>query len=160
MSTVIDPDTFRAVLGRFASGVTILTARDGNGADQGMTVSAFCSVSLDPPLVLACVERVASVHPILAAAEHFAVSVLASGQEALSRRFAEQDGNRFDGIGFRRGRTGAALIDDALAHIECRRVAAHDTGDHTVFIGEVLAAEAHDRRPLLYYRSGYASLER
>ena len=157
----VDPDTFRSVLGRFASGITIVTTRDSSERDCGMTVSAFCSVSLAPPLVLICVEHEASSHAALLDASHFAVSILAAHQEPLSRRFSGPDeAKRFDGIGYSRGQTGAALIDDALAHIECKRVAHYVAGDHTVLIGEVESAAAHAHRPLLYYRGGYAQLER
>ena len=157
----LDPDTFRSVLGRFASGVTVVTARDPSGRDHGMTVSAFCSVSLVPPLVLICVDHAASSHDTLLETAHFAVNVLAAHQESISRRFSGLDENvRFDGVGYSRGSTGSALLDDALAHIECRHVAHHPAGDHTIVIGEVEAAEAYADRPLLYYRGGYAQLER
>lgn len=157
----IDPDTFRSVLGRFASGITVVTARDADDTDCGMTVSAFCSVSLTPPLVLVCVDRAASMHGMLLETAHFAVNILAAHQEPLSRRFSGTDEHkRFDGVGYTRGLTGVALLDDALAHIECRRVANHPAGDHTVIIGEVETALAHSHRPLLYYRGGYAQLER
>ena len=158
---MVDPDTFRSVLGRFASGVTVVTARDKDERDHGMTVSAFCSVSLAPPLVLVCVEHSASSRPVLLESSHFAVSVLAVDQEPLSRRFAGIDEmQRFDGVGYTRGVTGAALLDDALAHIECRRYAHHEAGDHTIVIGEVEAAVAQPGSPLLYYRGGYTQLER
>ena len=157
----IDPDTFRSVLGRFASGITVLTARDETGNDCGMTISAFCSLSLVPPLVLVCVDHVASMHDMLLRASHFAVNILAAHQEPISRRFSGPDEHkRFDGVGYARGKSGAALLDDALAHIECRRVKHHEAGDHTVVIGEVEAATPYDDRPLLYYRGGYAQLER
>ena len=157
----IDPDTFRSVLGRFASGITVVTACDGAGKDLGMTVSAFCSVSLVPPLVLICVDHVASMHDVLLETSHFAVNILAAHQEPLSRRFSGPDEHkRFDGVGYSRGTTGPALLDDALAHIECRRVAHNEAGDHTVIVGEVEVATAHSDRPLLYYRGGYAQLER
>ena len=101
------------------------------------------------------------MHDVLLEASHFAVNILAAHQEPLSRRFSGLDEHkRFDGVGYSRGQSGAALLDDALAHIECRRVAQHEAGDHTVFIGEVEAATAHTDRPLLYYRGGYAQLER
>ncbi len=156
----VDPDTFRAVLGRFASGVTIVTARDTNGEDMGMTVSAFCSLSLTPPLVLVNIARDASMHPLLETTEHFAVNILAAGQEALSRRFSGADPNRFDGIGYQRGITGVALLDDVAAQFECRATMRHPGGDHTILVGEVLSAETGSGRPLLYYRGGYAQLER
>jgi flavin reductase (DIM6/NTAB) family NADH-FMN oxidoreductase RutF len=157
----IDPDTFRSVLGRFASGITVLTARDDHGNDFGMTVSAFCSLSLVPPLVLVCVDHVASMHDMLLGASHFAVNILAAHQEPVSRRFSGPDEHkRFDGVGYSRGQSGAALLDDALAHIECRRLEHHEAGDHTIVVGEVEAATPYDDRPLLYYRGGYAQLER
>ena len=156
----IDPDAFRAALGRFASGVTILTVRDGAGNDHGMTVSAFCSASLTPPLVLACVDKTADMHAILSKASHFGISILAEGQEALSRRFAELPSGRFDGIGFSRGDTGVVLLDDAIAHLECKRLNRYEAGDHAAFLGEVERAETRGSHPLMYYRGGYTQLER
>jgi flavin reductase (DIM6/NTAB) family NADH-FMN oxidoreductase RutF len=157
----IDPDTFRSVLGRFASGITVITARDAAGRDVGMTVSAFASVSLRPPLVSVCIDHVASMYDAVRTAERFAISILASDQEALSRRFAAvESSHRFDGIGYERSESGLVLLDDALAHLECVLAAQHEAGDHTLFIGEVERATARDSRPLLYYRGGYAQLER
>lgn len=156
----IDPDSFRAVLGRFASGVTILTARDAGGRDHGMTVSAFCSVSLDPPLVLACVDHTAKMHDLLMQQERVGISILAASQEPLSRRFAELESDRFEGLGYERGESGVVLFEDALAHLECRVRDRHPAGDHTVFVCEVERADTRQDRPLLYYRGGYAQLER
>src|SRR5918997_673471 len=156
----IDPDTFRAALGRFASGVTVVTTRDADDRDHGMTVSAFCSASLDPPLVLACIGHDASMHEPIMNAEHFGVSILDMGQEALARRFADQRSDRFDGVGYSRGQLGVALIDDALAHLECRIVDRLEAGDHTIVVGRVEAATCTQGRPLVYYRGGYTQLER
>ena len=157
----IDPDSFRSVLGRFASGITVVTTRDAEQHDVGMTASAFCSVSLDPPLVQVCVDHAASLYAALTVSTRYGVSILAAEQEALSRRFAEEDSTRrFDGIGYHRADSGVVLLDDALAHLECRVVARHEAGDHTLFIGEVESASARSARPLLYYRGGYAQLER
>ena len=157
----IDKDTFRSVLGRFASGITVVTTRDADGHDVGMTVSAFCSVSLHPPLIQACIDHTASMYDALRQTERFGISILASDQEALARRFAAMDSaRRFDGIGYLRGESGVVLLLDALAHLECRLVARHAAGDHTIFVGEVESAMARDARPLLYYRGGYAQLER
>jgi flavin reductase (DIM6/NTAB) family NADH-FMN oxidoreductase RutF len=157
----IDPDSYRSVLGRFASGITVVTTRDGEGRDVGMTVSAFCSVSLEPPLIQVCVDHTASMYGALAQSTQFAVNILAAEQEALSRRFATAESTRrFDGIGYRRGESGAVLLEDALAHLECRVVQQIEAGDHTMFVGEVEVAAARDARPLLYYRGGYAQLER
>lgn len=157
----VDPDTFRATLGRFATGVTIVTTRDSAGADCGMTVSAFSSVSLRPPLVMVCIGHEASMAPAMAQAEAFAVSILEQRQEPLSRHFADTDALRFEGVGFARGRmTGMALIDDALAWLECRITQRFDVGDHTMVIGEVVEAIPRGDHPLLYYRGGYTQLER
>ena len=158
---ILDPDSFRSVLGRFASGVTVITARDADGRDLGMTASAFCSVSLNPPLIQVCVDHAASMHEALMHAQHFGVSMLAAEQEALSRRFSQVDSShRFDGIGYERGESGVVLLMDALGHLECKVFARHAAGDHTIIVGEVERAEARDGRPLLYYRGGYAQLER
>jgi flavin reductase (DIM6/NTAB) family NADH-FMN oxidoreductase RutF len=101
------------------------------------------------------------MHRAIAVADRFGVNILASEQEALSRRFAAvESSHRFDGIGYERGESGVVLLDDALGHMECVRVAQHEAGDHTLFIGEVERALARDARPLLYYRGGYAQLER
>jgi flavin reductase (DIM6/NTAB) family NADH-FMN oxidoreductase RutF len=163
----VGQDDFRAALGRFSSGVTILTARDpddrpgtGGGRDHGMTVSAFCSTSLTPPLVLACIDHSADMHGVLARVSHFGISILTEDQEALSRRFAELPAGRFDGIGYARGESGVVLIDDALAHLECRIADRHEAGDHTIYVGEVERATLFQGRPLIYYRGGYTQLER
>jgi flavin reductase (DIM6/NTAB) family NADH-FMN oxidoreductase RutF len=156
----IGQDEFRAVLGRFASGVTVITARDRNGTDHGMTASAFCSVSLEPPLVLACIAEIAEMHGILREASTFGISILAETQESLSRRFAELLSGRFDGIGYSRAESGVILLDDAIAHLECTVVSRHDAGDHMICVGQVEWARCRQERPLLYYRGGYAQLER
>ena len=157
----IDPDSFRSVLGRFACGITVITTLDRENRDVGMTVSAFCSVSLRPPLVQVCVDHETSLHAALKQNQRYGVSILAADQEALSRRFSTPGSTRrFDGIGYRRGESGMVLLDDALAHLECRTVASHEAGDHTIFVGEVESASARGAQPLLYYRGGYAQLER
>ena len=157
---MIDSDTFRSVLGRFATGITIVTARDEEGHDHGMTISAFCSLSLDPPMVLVCVDHAASMHGLLLAHPRFGISILSSDQEEYSRRFAAEEFDRFDGIAYTRGESGVVLLQDALAHLECGVVQHYDAGDHTIFVAEVHQAHPSDGRPLLYYRGGYAQLER
>ncbi len=157
---MLDSDTFRSVLGRFASGVTIVTARDAEGRDHGMTVSAFCSLSLEPPLVLACVDHAASMHGLLTGHPRIGINILSVDQEAYSRRFSNRESDRFDAIAYTRGDNGVVLLNDALAHLECQVTAHHDAGDHTIFVAEVERARPRDGRPLLYYRGGYAQLER
>lgn len=156
----VDQHSFRSVLGRFSSGVTVVTTIDRRKRDQGMTVSAFSSVSLDPPLVLICIGHDASLYTTLERATHFTVNILSEGQEALARRFAEPGPNRFSGIGYGRGKNGIAILDDVLGHIECEVVARYESGDHDVIVGAVDVAEANEGKPLLYYRGGYAQLER
>lgn len=156
----VDQHSFRAVLGRFSSGVTVVTTRDRRGRDQGMTVSAFSSVSLDPPLVLICIGHDASIYSVMQKATHFIVNILSEGQEALARRFAEPGSNRFAGIGYTRGKNGVAVLDEVLGQIECGIAARHEAGDHDIIIGAVEVAVANEGKPLLYYRGGYAQLER
>lgn len=157
---MVDPDTFRSVLGRFASGVSVVTTVGREGADHGMTVSAFCSVSLEPPFVLVCIDRATAMDKLLPFVEHIGISFLEESQEALSRRFAEPEPDRFDGVGFTRGRHGVPLLDGAIAHLECSLVTSHEAGDHRIHIGRVEEAAVLPGRPLLYYRSGYTGLER
>jgi Conserved protein/domain typically associated with flavoprotein oxygenases, DIM6/NTAB family len=157
---MIDPALFRSVLGRFASGVTVITTRDTTGKDHGMTVSAFCSVSLEPPLVAVCVEKHTVMHEVIGTATQFAVNMLSWQQESISRRFSEQLDDRFEGIGYTRGVTGSVLLEGILAYVECDLVARYPGGDHTIIVGQVIAAAAQLERPLLYYRGGYAQLER
>lgn len=155
----VSEDEFRAVLGRFPSGVTVVTTTDDSGADQGMTVSAFCSVSLHPPLVLICIEKTASAHHALTTASGFVVNVLSARQEQIARRFSIVDIDRFEGVGFTRSSLGYAVLDDALGIIECSRHKQYDGGDHTIILGQVEAMRAEQGTPLLYYRGGYAQLE-
>ena len=156
----VDQSSFRAVLGRFATGVTVVTAIDRRKRDVGMTVSAFSSVSLDPPLVLFCIDHSASVYNTLSKTECFVANILSEGQEALARRFADKDAERFVGIGYERGQLGPAILYEVLGYIECKVVARHEAGDHDVIVGSVEVAVANEGKPLLYYRGGYAQLER
>jgi flavin reductase (DIM6/NTAB) family NADH-FMN oxidoreductase RutF len=156
----VSEDEFRNVLGRFPSGVTVVTTVDADGKDHGMTVSAFCSVSLVPPLILICIERTASAHQSLTTSERFVVNILSADQEQAARRFAIVDIDRFEGVGYSRTQTGIAVLDDVVAVIECRRTSLYDGGDHTVIVGQVESARAENAKPLLYYRGGYSQLER
>ena len=149
---------FRQLLGRFATGVTVLTVKDGDGRPAGMTASSLASVSLEPPLVSVCVDHSAELHDRIVAASEFVVNVLEAAQEELSRRFADRHEDRFEGVGYHLGPEGRIRLDGALAHIECERYATYPAGDHTIIIGRVVGGEAHDGHPLLYYRGGYAAL--
>lgn len=156
----VEPALFRAVLSRFASGVTVITSRDAHGRDYGMTVSAFSSVSLEPPLVLVCIDHTATWHEVLADATQFNVHVLGAEQEAISRRFASDRADRFLDVSHHRGANGLVRLTGVLALLECRIVAKHPAGDHTIVVGEVEQAQADDGPPLLYFRGAYAHLSR
>jgi flavin reductase (DIM6/NTAB) family NADH-FMN oxidoreductase RutF len=158
VTSPVDDAQFRQLLGRFATGVSIVTTRGPGGRPLGMTASSLASVSLEPPLLLVAVDRQNDMHDALQTAPHFAVNILAADQEALSRRFAATDPNRFDGVGYRESRHGVPLLNDVLAHIECAMHAAVPGGDHTVFFGLVTGGEVTERRPLVNYRGGYAIL--
>jgi flavin reductase (DIM6/NTAB) family NADH-FMN oxidoreductase RutF len=136
----------------------VLTVRDGGGQPAGMTASSLASVSLQPPLLSVCVDHEAELHDLIVAAPEFVVNILESGQEELSRRFADQHVDRFDGVGYRVGAEGQIFLDGALAHIECERFATYPGGDHTIVIGRVTGGDNRDGHPLLYYRGGYAAL--
>jgi flavin reductase (DIM6/NTAB) family NADH-FMN oxidoreductase RutF len=154
----IDAADFRQLLGRFATGVTVITLRGSDDRPLGMTASSLASVSLRPPLVSVCIDHSADLHDIIVAAPEFVVNILESGQETLSRRFADQCDDRFDGIGYHRTPEGLVLLDGALAYIECERYDQYPGGDHTIILGRVLGGSTRTGRPLLYYRGGYAAL--
>jgi len=154
----IDPSQFRQLLGRFATGVTILTLATPEGGPLGMTANSVASVSLQPPLLSVCVDREAEMHDVILEAPEFVVNVLASPQEALARRFSDKHENRFDGVGYHLSPEGLILLDGVLAHMVCERHATHPAGDHTIVLGRVVGGATGDGRPLLYYRGGYAAL--
>lgn len=138
--------------------MTVLTVTGPDGRPHGMTASSLTSVSLEPPLVLVCVDHAARMHPILIHAERFIVNVLAADQEELSRRFADPHDDRFDGIGHRTTSDGLVYLDGTLAHIECRREMLYEAGDHTIVVGRVISGRAREGHPLVYFRGGYAGL--
>lgn len=154
----IDPSQFRQLLGRFATGVTILTTTTPEGRPLGMTANSLSSVSLHPPLISVCVDREAEMHDVILQAPEFVVNVLASPQEALARRFSDKHEDRFDGIGYHLSPEGLILLDGSLAHLVCERHATHPAGDHTLVLGRLVGGATSDGRPLLYYRGGYAAL--
>ena len=156
----VHADLFRAALSRFASGVTVVTARREDGRPHGLTVSAFSSLSLEPPLVLVCIDKKARAHDLLARSSYFAVHILRDDQEHLSRHFSSSlpDGGLFRGVAMREGLGSLPLIEDVLVTIECSSRGAHSGGDHTIYVGEVERVDIRNGRPLLYYRSDYYSL--
>ncbi len=140
--------------------MTIISTFDGDARPTGLTASAFASVSLDPPLILVCVDHKSQSYPALRERGRFAVNILRADQEELSRRFATTRLDKFEGVPFRRGaELDVPLIDGALAHLECATVGAHDEGDHTIFVGRVERAHVGSGTPLLYYRGRYNRLQ-
>ena len=155
----VSQELFRKVLGHFATGVTVVTMRQASGEPWGFTVSAFSSVSLEPPLVLVCVGKESTSFEPMEQASHFAVNFLTENQEEISRRFASKTPDRFSGVAYSEGAHGTPLITGCLGFVECKKVASHIHGDHAIVVGEVLEAKAEGGKPLLYYRGSYARLE-
>jgi flavin reductase len=158
-----DPQDFKSALGRFASGVTVVTIKTPDG-DHGMTASAFCSLSLDPPLVLVCVKKGNHTHGLLEAAEGFGINLLGAEQVSISNRFAgwgfPEGQDKWEDLEISRGEvSGAPLIGGSLAQLDCTLWSAQDGGDHTIFIGQVENAESFGERddlaPLLYFAGKY-----
>ncbi len=150
---------FRDVLGSFPTGVTVVTARSPDGGDVGVTANSFNSVSIDPPLILWSLDRTAYSWQAFAAASHFAINVLSSDQEHLSRRFALAGSAKWTDFAFERWSTGCPVLLGCVANLECERQAAHDGGDHEILIGRVLRIW-HDPAgsPLVFHHGEYRRL--
>jgi flavin reductase (DIM6/NTAB) family NADH-FMN oxidoreductase RutF len=155
----VSPDEFRALCGRFATGVAVITALDPAGRPAGMTANSFASVSLHPPLVSVNVDEQAEMHGVLGRVEHFVLNILEASQEAISRRFAADHPARFAGIAYRVNLRGIPVLEGTLATIECERVQQVDAGDHRIFIARVTGGTAREGRPLVYFRGGYQAGE-
>jgi flavin reductase len=155
----IDQEAFKEALRGWASGVTVVTSRSGDKT-HGMTVSAFSSVSADPPLILVCANQSSTTHDLIEEGGVFAVSILASHQQDVSSVFAssKHEDSRLQQVRWTAGETGAPLIDEAVASLECTVVSAHREGSHTIYVGHVQAAHTTDAEPLLYYKGSYRSL--
>jgi flavin reductase (DIM6/NTAB) family NADH-FMN oxidoreductase RutF len=147
----------RRIMGRFATGVTVVTTRLGQQL-HGMTASAVASLSLDPPLVLVAVEKKAAIHGLLTQSRCFALNVLGEAQEPLSRRFAQPGPKEFGDLELAPAATGSPVFADALAYVDCKVTDILPGGDHDIFIGEIVAGDARDGRPLLYYCGKYTQL--
>lgn len=158
-SATVDEARFRTVLGHFATGVTVVTAMSGR-RPAGLSVNSFTSVSLHPPLVAFCVARESSTWPAIRDTGSFCVNVLAENQEHLSRVFATRGADKFAGVGWEPGPSGAPVLSGALAWIDCALEAEHDGGDHLIVVGRVRNLEVvGDGRPLIFYRGGYGHFE-
>jgi flavin reductase (DIM6/NTAB) family NADH-FMN oxidoreductase RutF len=151
----VSQEDFRAALGRFASGVTVVTTKDAGGELHGITVSAFCSVSLQPPMVLICIEKTAGSHPAVEESAIFVVNILREGEAEISELFASSREEKFDLVRWQPGIEGVPVLAGALATLECRVKFSYHGGDHSIFVGEVEKVTAAEGKPLTYFRSEY-----
>jgi flavin reductase (DIM6/NTAB) family NADH-FMN oxidoreductase RutF len=156
----MDSAQFRQLLGRFATGVTVITTRLTDGRPAGMTANSLASVSLEPPLLSACIARAAELYQPLMTAPGFVVNILEASQEILARRFADSHPDRFDGVGHHPSPGGFPVLDGAMAWMECAPHATFPGGDHTILVGRLLHGGTTDGAPLVYYRGGYTDLGR
>jgi flavin reductase (DIM6/NTAB) family NADH-FMN oxidoreductase RutF len=153
-------DQFRQAAGRFATGITVATAVDGNGQPHGLTVNSFTSVSLEPPLVLICLGHHTAAVQCFRSTKHFGINILADDQRWLSEHFARKGYDRFETIEWHRGETGVPLLPGVVAVMECDTYRCVEMGDHDIFVGRVARVEICDRAPLLYFASGYRRVEK
>jgi flavin reductase (DIM6/NTAB) family NADH-FMN oxidoreductase RutF len=151
-------EALRQACALFATGVTVATVRASNGSPHGLTVSSFTSVSIEPPLVLICIDYTCPFLAHFRLSTNFAVNVLSESQRDLSVIFAEKPEGRFEGLAWHANHTGAPLLAGCLATIECRVTTILEAGDHAIFLGEVVHAEWNEGRPLLYFNRDYRAL--
>jgi len=156
--TTIEQQHFRRVCSKYATGITILTVLDWRGDPQGMTANSFTSVSLSPPLILVCIDRQTSILSSFKPGTRFGVNVLQEEQKELSSWFSRSGHDRFSGIAWSTGETGAPLLQGMLATIECEVTQMIEAGDHVVVIGAALHATWREGQPLVYFNSSYQSL--
>ncbi len=141
--------------GRFATGIAVAACRNGNGALRAITINSFTSVSLDPPLVLWCLENRASTYTSFMEADSYSVNVLRADQRAVSDHYAGYLPDPVSEDGFEKWATGAPVMKDHLAAFDCKVVARHEAGDHVVLVGQVLRFDCAEGEPLIYYASNY-----
>ena len=155
----VGPETFLRACAQFATGVGVVSVLDASGAPHGMTVNSFTSVSLDPPLVLVCIDHKARIQEHVIAGKYLAINILRENQEALSSHFARPADDRFGTVEWYPGETGMPLLTGVLATMECAVTERIPAGDHTIVVGQVLAAVRHEGRPLVYFSSSYRNLD-
>jgi len=152
----VDRALFFRLMGSFASGVTVITSRGEDGLPRGFTASAFCSLSLDPPLCIVCVDLRTESLPAIRSTRAFVVNILASDQQEISQRFAAKASDKFADLAYREGpATGSPVFEGVVAWVECRVRDILEGGDHVVVVGEIQAGDALDGDPLLYFRGEY-----
>ncbi len=152
LSPTFSREEFRAALGMFATGVTIVTARTATGQPVGLTANSFNSVSLSPPLVLWSLSKTAASMAVFSTGSHYAINILSNEQQELARRFATTGQDKFAGVDYAIGQAGAPLLDGAVAHFECFNRSRYEEGDHVIFVGEVERCSHHSgASPLLFH---------
>ncbi|MBI4529855.1 MAG: flavin reductase family protein [Deltaproteobacteria bacterium] len=154
----MNPMELRRVMGHFATGVAIITTRDKEATPYGLTANALTSLSLNPPLVLICVDKNVQCYPCFEESRIFAINFLSEGQAEISRRFATKGIEKFSGIAWRLSDNGLAIIEGTMGYIECRLIQTIEGGDHTIYIGEGISAAASGERPLIFFKGNYHRL--
>jgi flavin reductase (DIM6/NTAB) family NADH-FMN oxidoreductase RutF len=151
----VTQDEFRAALSRFPSGVTVVTTRDANGRFFGITVSAFCSVSLQPPMILVCIEKTTGSHNALTESGVFVVNILGEGQSDISEHFASVIPDKFDKYPYHLSSRELPILDDIAVSLECSTADSYAAGDHTIFVGHVETVKFNTVDPLIYHYGDY-----
>ncbi|HWC97913.1 MAG TPA: flavin reductase family protein [Candidatus Sulfopaludibacter sp.] len=154
----VTSEEFRRACGRFATGITIASVLDPSGAPHGLTVNSFTAVSLEPPLILICLGHAVTCIDAFRESRHFGINVLKESQKELSDRFARKGQDRFDGIEWYRGENGVPLLPGVLAAMECRLHERFTSGDHDIFVGELVSVRTGEGEPLIYFASAYRKL--
>lgn len=156
---MITNNEFRAALGHFASGVTVVTTKDANGNLHGITVSAFSSLSLNPPLILICIQKTTGSHYAFRESKAFVVNILKENQKDISNQFASHLPDKFSEIEYHHGIENIPVLNNCLANLECSLQNTIDGGDHTIFVGKVKKVHLNDGNPLVYWHSKYRKVE-
>jgi len=152
-----DARHFRAALGQFATGVTVITTRLENGSFLGLTASSFNSVSLDPPLVLWSLANTASSLPVFSGNSHYVINILAADQAQLAQRFARRDGDRFETLDYTLSRSGLPILSGTTAWFECHNRSRYPEGDHVIFVGEVERCDVSPKPALVFHTGRFTS---
>lgn len=155
----ITNEEFKAALGRFASGVTVVTTKDADGNLHGLTVSAFSSVSMSPPLILVCILKRTGSYSSFEESKSFVVNILDESQQQISNHFASHSDDKFSGQNYQLNENGLPVLCDCLVNLECRLKHSYDGGDHTIFVGEIENVTVNEGNPLIYWKGGYRDLQ-
>jgi flavin reductase (DIM6/NTAB) family NADH-FMN oxidoreductase RutF len=155
----VTPELFKQFAGQWLAGVAVVTAVAEDGELCGMTMTAVTSLSLDPPQFLLCMDRRAKTLAAIEATRSFCIHILRDDQQELSGRFARPGGDRFAGVAYRMGESGAPILEDVVAHMECRLAHLLDGGDHAIVIGNAVGVAVAGGDPLAYFRGSYRKLE-